>query len=418
MTGPGTIPVLALGSVPDGAKSVPPIYREWARVRIQEYLRRPGASVRSLKQALKAGGPALGRWMLNRSGLPERPALTGATLGNVSLLRSDVADEAARAQVASVAKAYVQAGIMTPQEIQQIGPHASPTRMGMAIANALNRRIARANQRALARSPFQQAKWMAFAIEMTPNLTQGAGDLLCASVFLAGSEIWTSTPEFESEALLDAFRLATTDLSFASRYCLFAGPDVMFEAVFPWWWEESLDLMGGVQWNGDDPEFDQEAYRAHQLNWYGNEDHDPAEPYSAQSIEMARFIRAKDQRYPATAKRRRQVLAGLAKESGPDADLIRNIFHVAKLLGRRPVVEFGNIELESDTTHPTPFVLDPHFNNSDLLSYLMEGYGTEGVGAQISAPPDSALQFVRFLEDVVLEATLVTDALSAIAYHE
>lgn len=419
MSSTGAIPALAAESIATASNMVPPIYRQWSRERIQTYLARPGSNARLLRHAASKGGGALGAWMLSRSSLPDLPQLRADTLEKPRLLVADTAGRTDRQDVASVAKTLLRTGLMDVHDIERLGENPYPSSMTAAICRALTRHIAKVSRSALSLSPFTDCEWTPFAVEMTPHIEDtGADSLLCATISIGFGPIYAQMPRSDSKLLLDAFRIATSELGDASRYSLFAGPDQMFEAVFPYWYELCEDLMVGIQWDGNDPIFDRDAYRRYAEDWFGNAEAEPGTQPDAEAIDMARYMRDRSKRYPGTKGTRKKLRASLAEAEGKSADLIRNLFRVGDALQKRKPVCHSGVEISSDATYPTTFVVDADLSDSLIMDYLMEGFGTEGVSAHISASAQYTEQFVRVLEDVVLEASLISDAVSAIAFHE
>lgn len=419
MSSTGSIPALTAESISAASNAVPPIYRQWSRERIQAYLTRPRSNARLLRRAAHKGSAALGAWMLSRSSLPDLPQLLADSLDKPRLLVADTAGREDRRGAASVARTLLTKGLMEPHDIERLGDNPYPSSMTAAICRALTRHIAKVSRSALSLSPFTNCEWTPFAVEMTPHIEDtGADSLLCATISIGFGPIYAQMPRFDSQLLLDAFRVATAELGFFSRYSLFAGPDQMFEAVFPYWDEMCEDLMVGIQWDGNDPIFDRDAYRRYAEDWFGNGEVEPGTQPDAEAIDMARYMRDRSKRFPGTKRTRRKVQASLSEAEGKGADLIRDLFRVGDVLRQRKPVGHSNVEINSDVTYPTTFVVDADLADSLVIDYLMEGFGTEGVGATISAPVQYADQFVKVLEDVVVEASLISDAMSAIAFHE
>ena len=401
------------------ANVAPPAYRTWALQRLTKALEQGRVTPSEVQAAVSGGGASIGQLMLAKSALPTVPDLPAAATSQLPLhVMASVTPED-RAGLAEHAAELLRLGIMREEDLVATGPAITALDIIVASTRALARHVRTVNERALAASPFEECRWAPFYFGFDGPISTGAEHPINACLTIADTIVGTA-PKLSSPMLQSALLLAQAELARQSRYGLVVDIGSTLEVVSPWLWEQVQDLMTDMRWERDTPVFDQKRLCEFRREWEGREDIDLSEPISEDVIQLVRYMRVLARRQKFTNQRLQKTRQAVAKLRGKDARLVRGIFHAADLLAKRPPLRNGaDVLLDNDmgAAHPSLFALDPELQDWGMCEEALDSYGCEGVATYLSAPWGKTAQFVTVLEDVVLEASIISDAMSAIAYH-
>lgn len=401
------------------ANAITPAYRGWALQRLTRAVEKGRVTPAELKDAVRGGGTSIGRLMLAKSALPSIPELPFAATSALPLHAAASISEEDRTGLAEHAAELLRLGVMRHEDLVAKGPGITALDIIVATTRALARHVRTVNERALATSPFGECSWAPFYFDFNGPVSTGSEHPINVCLTIADTIVGTA-PKLSSPMLQSALLLAQTELARQSRYGLVVDIGSTLEVVSPWLWEQVQDLMIDMRWKGRTPIFDQKRLREFRMEWEGQEDIDVSEPVSEDVVELVRYMRNVARRPKVTSQRLQKTRQAVAKLQGKDARLVQGVFDAAALLAKRPPLRIGtDVLLDNDVgaAHPCLFALDPDLQDWGVCEEALDSYGSEGVATYLSAPWGKTAQFVTVLEDVVLEASIISDAMSAIAFH-